>query len=330
MAYDILREYFSLLKFYNDTYNDLAPGNTWSLNYTSISPMVEYREIDSQFNTTMDLVGYQTITFMNSETSLANSRVIPIDTGCYSLSFYFNISADALERFDKGDPNRYIPGVRWDDNNGKNVKIILLERSTNENTYPCISIEYSGYKKEFVFYDYYQPDHWFHLLYTRKGNLDRIFIDGKIRYESVIDLSKANKNTFKNVTIGNPYKPADSGIWIYSYDEVCITNDYIIDKEFEYPDHWLSHLFVEAQHTEEDVSDEIQERVNAAPWLYNANKSRWDVILDDIPITRPVYWEPKPDEKTLHLISLNKHDFNSRTSAFSNFDFLDKNKIKDD
>ena len=324
------REYYSYLLFYDNSFQEQSPGSEWVIRANSNPIEIYYDKYPSRFVDLMKLSGYQTFTVSNSNTYIMNTSTSDFtDTKEYSVSTWFKISQTGLDSVIRGE-TRFIPGIEWEDTTGKTVKIKFMDHAVDTNNI-CLTIEFTEYKKFEIFYEqYYQPEHWFYFFYSRKNGIDRIWIDGKLLFETNIDLTKANTFKFRNIKIGNSYPSQTSGIFEYSYDEFLLCNLALhYEKDFEIPNVWTKILFPELT-MEDNSSDNIvnntnYENLNGAPSLYNADKSRWDVINDSLEITRPVYYKESLDAR---IKMINKHNFYDNDFSFSNFDYLDKNEIK--
>lgn len=317
---NINREFYSVLLFYNNGIREHMPNNSWSVHAGADGHQIVYNRYPSRFNDLMK-INNQTMSILDASCYLLNPRTINIATGCYSLAFWVKLSEASLEQFFI-DSYRYIPAVEWDDANGHTVKLNIASHS-KDNDNLALTLDISGYKVFDTFYDYV-PNHWFHILYSREGNIDRIFVDGKKRFETHMDLTKANKNIFRNIKLGNPYNSAQSGIYQYDFDGFSLCNDILHRDDFKLPDRHIFWYHPEVSHIEVDDNGPVVEPLYGAPGFYNADKTKWDVVLDDIPITRPVYWEEPNNAK---IVMVNKHNFSEVYCSHSNFPYIDKNGL---
>lgn len=322
------REYFSYLLFYDNNFQEQRVKNQWIIYSTTNPPEIYYDKYPSRFAELMKISGYQCMTINNSNTYIMNTSTKDFtDNNQYSISTWFKISQNSLDSIIRGE-TRFIPGIEWEDTTGKTVKIKFMDHA-NETNNVCLTIEFSNYKKFEIFYEqYYQPEHWFHFFYSRKDNIDRIWIDGKLLFETNVDFKKANICKFRNIKLGNPYQTQISGIFEYSYDEFFICNEAIhYEKDFNVPNRWSQILYPEVSVFESQNIDNHNnyEHLYGSPSFYNADKSRWDIINDSLEITRPIYYKQSLDAK---IKMINKHNFYDNDFSFSNFEYLDKNEIK--
>lgn len=318
------REYFITLLFHNNNIDELQPGNNWSINAGYNNNQLEFTEFPSRFNSYSGF-DYQTLSIKDANVYLYNDRIIDVRTDYYTLSFWCRFDLTCIELLSYSN-TRYIPGFKWEDNNGKTCTIDLLKHVEELNNTLFLVITISNYRTYLVPYDYVQPDHWFHIVYSRENNIDRVFIDGRKRYETVIDKNKANKNIFKNIYIGNPYDANISGSFNYGFDEITLCNDVLFRNDFDIYNPYTFWLYPEVNHVME-LDQEIEQinYINSAPNFYNVDKTRIDKIYDKMEITRPSYWKEKDIDK---LKMMNKHKFWNNTYSQSNFKTIDKLNIK--
>lgn len=321
MAINIDRRYFISIYAYNNAFQDQIMGNEWT-QYGNQNQVV-FNKYPSRFQ---ELCGLNTsvISLIDSSTYFQCSTPHTSDTGFYSVSCWFRISGSAFTTFFINN-YRYIPFIEWTDGKGKVCKIYLAyHRTLDEGESICTRVQLG----DFVIYGPYswQFDKWTHFLYCRENDIDRIFVDGRKMFETKVDLSQVNDGTFTNIKIGNMYSSGQSGIYNYDLDDICISNDFLYRDDFDPPDRIIPWLFPVGKRVEEDEEVNNNSPIyTSPPNFYNAEKTRWDNILDDLPITRPVYWEKKGYEDTK---SRDKHNFNEFHSATSNFAYTDKFKIR--
>lgn len=321
MSINIDRRYFISVYAYNNNFQDQILGNEWT-KYGNQNQIV-FNKYPSRFQ---ELCGLNTsvISLIDSSTYIQCNTPHTSNTGFYSVSCWFRISTSAFTSFFINN-YRYIPFIEWTDGKGKKCSIYLLYHRTLDTGESITTRVQLG---DFVMYGPFdwQFDKWTHFLYCRENNTDRIFVDGRKMFETVVNLSSVNDNTFKAIKIGNMYSSGQSGIYNYDLDDVNICNDFLYREDFDPPDRIIPWLFPIGKRIEKDK--EVNNNVHidsSAPNFYNAEKTRWDNILDDIPIDRPVYWKMKGYED---VKSRDKHDFNKFHAATSNFDYTDKFKIK--
>lgn len=318
MAYNYTRDYLINMVFHNYKYDDLA-GNGWNIVAGPDGKQISYDVYPSPSNPISEL-SYQTLWLGNAQTYLRCQRNQSITTGNYTICFWFKIDASSLGALDISN-DRFLPGVQWNDGNGKDCKINLLQHIPDNNNELFLTVVIPGWKTYPVAYDYIQFDHWYHVAYCRCKDVDTVFIDGKKKYEIKVDLNKANKTNFNSFTIGNPYGMEVTGGFKYSYDEVCLCNDVLFTEDTDYPNIYISWLYPEVP---VNVSDPIKKGLKQdsySPNYFSSDKNRQDVVYDNIEITRPVYLV-KRDEFISAMY--NKHDFNDNGWAYSNFKSVDK------
>ena len=274
-----------------------------------------------------------------------------------TISFYFKIdSQDCLEEF-LADNNHYIPFLQFGNGkinsiNGKTnftnesfvTEAITASSVTTSNTIevslahspetnnPCI-IVYSNRLEKNVKYieatmDNLQVNKWYHVVIECDAKNDRIYIDGRRRYE--LD---SNAILFHDITnellIGCYLQSAETGIMDYSLDDISICDHVLYTEDFDIDNkRYMIELFPEEEIiTNEKISYDTKDHVYGAPGFYGGDKTRWDQVLDPLEITRPVYWKK---EKTADIKNKEKHEFyiNNKTAA-SNFGFIDRMKEKE-
>ena len=329
MAFSLEREYSSYLLFYDHTFQDIIPTaqRSWEVHGGADGYQIDFDRMDSIFNELCQTNARKAMTILDATSYMLYTNTIDITkTNYYTMAFWIYLPQDSFETLLE-IKSRYIPIVRWDDNNGHTVKINIAEQIEDDDYNVAMTIDYSGYKKHIIPY-LWSGNTWMHVLINRDGSdgIDRVFIDGKLRLETKIDTAMVNRHVFHNLQLGNPDEVDQSGIYQYSVDEFCLCDDLFVTKDFPVPDSYLFWLWPEVLHTTTDPDTRVLEPVYGAPGFYNANKSRWDVVLDHLEITRPVYWTRPEDAQ---LKSRNKINFNTFHYAHSNFAYKDKNKISD-
>ena len=329
MAMNVNRTYSTYLLFYDHTYKDYNPTAQKALvvHGGGDGYQLDLERMESRFNDLCQTVNRRTMTLLDANTYLQyNGTMNTSSTKYYTIAFWIYLpqsSFDVLSEIKE----RYIPILKWDDSSGHTVKVNIAEQIKDLDYNIAMTIDYSGYKKIVIPYTW-TPNQWMHVLFNRDGveGLDRIFINGRKLIETHIDISKVNKHIFHNLQLGNMYSVNESGIYQYSIDEFFICNDLFVTSDFPAPQTYMMWLYPESNHIETDPDSTIYNPVYGAPGFYNADKSRWDVVMDHLEITRPVYWKLPEDAK---LKAASKLDFDTFHYAHSNFDYKDKNKIKD-
>lgn len=329
MAFSIEREYSSYLLFYDHTFQDIIPTaqRSWVEHGGFDGSQLDYESEQSIFNDLCQTNDRKALTIRDTETYLEYGKLLDITkTDYYTIAFWVKVPQDGWDTLFE-IKTRYIPIVKWDDNNGHTVSINLAEQVVDNDYNIALTIDYSGYKKLVCPYPW--TTEWMHVLINRdsKNGIDRVFIDGKLRLETHIDLSKVNKHIFNNLKLGN-YETTDvAGAYWYCIDEFCLCDDLFVTKDFNKPTSYLYWLWPEVVHTTIDPDTTVLEPIYGAPNFYNADKSRWDVVMDHLEITRPIYW--KKPEYLADLKSREKINFNTYHFAKSNFNYKDKNDISD-
>lgn len=329
MAFSVEREYFTHLLFYDHTFKDTIPTAqlAWQIHSNGDENQIDFESRESIFNELCGMYARKTMTLKNVNSYMLYSKPVDITkTKYYTMAFWIYIPNDAFETLTE-IKTRFMPIVQWNDNNGHTVKINMAEQVVENDYNIALTIEYSDYRKIIVPY-MWRADEWTHVLINRDGEngIDRVFINGKKLMETHIDMAKVNKHIFNQLMLGNPSQTYEAGIYQYSVDEFCVCDDLYVTEDFPKPDSYLFWLYPEVVHTTTDPDTTVLEPIYGAPGFYNADKSRWDVVIDHLEITRPVYWQ---QPEVAQIKSRNKINFNQFHYAHSNFDYKDKNKISD-
>ena len=329
MSINLEREYSSYLLFFDHTFQDLIPTaqRDWVCHGGGDGNQLDFESMQSRFNDLCQTNDRKAVTLKDANTYMLYNDIIDITkTDYYTIAFWIYIPQDAFDVLTEMKL-RFIPILEWDDNNGHTVKVNIAEQIQENNWNIAMTIDYSNYKKIIIPYTW-TPNKWMHVLFNRDGieGIDRVFINGKKLMETHIDLNQVNKHIFNNLKLGNMYNVDESGIFQYSIDEFCICDDIFVWNDFPEPQSYLFWLFPEVIHKTEDKDNTILNPIYGAPGFYNADKSRWDVIMDHLEITRPVYWKAP---EVSQIKSRNKINFNQFHYAKSNFNYKDKNDISD-
>lgn len=316
------RKYFHALRFTSQGPDDKVINSNWSITDKIVDNQSGiYFTKSSCIN---DLVDNNT-TCMTIDNEL--SYIKSIDTfstdNNFCISLWFKYDYTTYSNF-LYDNNHFIPALVWTDENDNNIRLYCAWHDTiRNNTAICINVNNGKYIIESSYQ--YEDNKWYNLVYNREENIDRVFIDGKKVLEFTNDKTKIGI-TIKNLIIGNPFMNSQTGVIEYDLDQIYINNDYCIRDDFTPSTRqYFNDLYPEAEYKNDAISSNNQFiHIYGPLGFYNADKSRWDNCLDDLEITRPVYWK-KDNDADLKMYEKNRFDENNHVSS-SNFNYFDKHK----
>ena len=306
------RKYFNVIRFTDTGLKDTGlNGDAWvksgSISYENSSAMQD-PYIDKRFRSCYCL---NEASFYNNpaECKLENDKM-------FSVSFWFKLHNSAIIYFDN-NKNSYIPGVEFSDSLGNNIKLIPAYHGSVPGK-PSAALLIND---NLVYDCPYTPDNdWHNILFSR-GRVDvkRFFLDGKKwwEYKDNFDFS----NVLTNFKLGNPYGTPKSGPYEYELDQLQVCNDTTYTDDFELVDirQTIEKFPPEIIEIEDDsyVSDVNYQY--GAPFNYTNNHTIWDDVVDNVEITRPVYFK-KSSTADLKMREKILFDEDNRVSH-SNFKF---------
>jgi hypothetical protein len=273
-----LRKYKSILSFKSSGPDDLNIANSWtkngSLNFNTNS------RIDLKSNTKKCL-----------RYDLKNAGYITTDSDLserddeFTLSFWCKVDNQYLALVEEEYVHPPVRTVTWV--KGTETYFINLFVLTGTEELPY-GIQFYTPNIKYIFpYDLLSNiNEWIHILYTKdSNNIYRVFING-IKYfegKSNVDAGIPNKYGFNGIKIGNPVNGDYNSKYpfpVYVYlDDILISTTSCIETEYFYPIPKYVVGFYPPTETNPFFNRSLP-----------AGKTRYDVMNDVIPITRPVYY----------------------------------------
>ena len=306
------RNYFNIIRFTDTGISDVGINkDTWAKN-GSIS-FENYAAIQDPYISTR----FKSCYCLNENSYYQNNAECKLEKdGRFTISFWFKLHNSAIIDFDN-NKNSYIPGVEVSDENGNNIKLIPAYHGSIPGK-PSVALLIN----DKLIYDCpYTPDNEWHNILFSRGELivERLFFDGKKWWEYP-DGHEFGR-ILKNIKLGNPYGAPKSGAYEYELDQLHVCNDSTYTDDFE---------LVDIRQTVErfplelielpDTNTRIEPNyVYGAPFNYNTNHTRWDNVVDNVEITRPVYFK-KSSTADLKMKEKILFDEDNETSH-SNFKF---------
>ena len=278
------RKYFSIIRFDDEGMKDVGLGKDGWSKQGSISFSNNTAIQDPYISTR-----FKSCYCMNANSYYHNTEEFELEKDqMFSISFWFKLHNSAIIDFDN-NKNSFIPGVEFTDENGNNIKLIPAYHGSVEGK-PSAALVIND---KLVYDCPYTPDNEWHNILFSKGKLDieRFFLDGKKWWEY------NDRHNFgrilKDIKFGNPYSAPKSGSYEYELDQLQICNDGTYTDNFEMVDirQTVERFPPVAVQIPDDETRVEPKFVYGAPFNYNANHTRWDNVVDNVEITRPVYFK---------------------------------------
>lgn len=261
---NVKRKYGTSLIFRKGGVIDTADDNKNSWKVISNEDGISFNKQDSIFK--KDLRNKNTVLYISKPDSyLYNDREISIDGDSYSLGFWISIDQPTVDLF-YNNSSLIVPIVEWEDDYKLNCSIILGRiPGTND---PCIKLTIGSVERYIRFYAGFESDTWYHILYNRKVDTDKIFIDGKRVIEYKVDTKKANNTSFNNIKIGNWYPANKIPSVSYMLDDFFVCNSTIYDEDFDLPRAYINNIFPEVEYLEELETSEEDNKIGTSSGMY--------------------------------------------------------------
>ena len=319
------RQYFHRIKFGLDGIEDKVPNTNWVITNTPKQSgeqgliFTKDSVISNPHLTSPKCMSVQNqYSYYKDETEYSAD-----DTHKLSVALFFRIDSTCMTNF-LIDNNHYMSGVEWDDENGNHISLRIAAHDQYRQN-QCVSVNINN-RQQLIEASYdYTENTWQHILLSKDDEFLYLFLDGRLKVKIYSKDLKIGWH-FKNICVGNQASSLESGDVKYDLDEIYIVNDTLYKEDFKISyTRNFDDLFPEIEYDDtEKESDKTNLVPGGAPGYYGANKSRWDNVLDDVEITRPVYYEEEMDAKIKHM---DKHEFyKDNKSSLQNFKHFDRTK----
>jgi len=222
------RKYSTILRFEDHNYYEDSGEYNWTM--FGGSDGVDFKE-ESVFKDTIEL-DRNCMHVMGPKSYMCNTEKMYVGNGEFSISCWFKLDPETVSAFMK-DPSFFCPFLKWRGTNGKEIVINILAHDKNPNLIAqSIEVIYDGGKQVNGYGSYIDAGEWIHFLYSRKGILNRIWINGKKISDFNIEESANSNMEIDKMYIGNGGTRND--VWFY-VDDFVVFNEAWDELNFEPP-----------------------------------------------------------------------------------------------
>lgn len=272
------RNYRCALKFKGNTITDFGPANVWTKNGT-----LDFTKESRYNNLKYETRNCMSYTFGKTGYIANNDNLIC--TGEYTLSLWFKIDPEIFTYFSLYQKFRPVRLVTWSNNN-----FYINALTYTQDPDSSFAFEFYGNSRSeiipFSFDDHLEE--WIHLMVNREsdnklGYVTRVFINGMKYVESTTLLSHMGATMFSEAKFGEIEDDTNVThsvpIQIHMDEIVVASTCLLVDQFYPYP------KYLTGFYPPTEIKDWKKRQLPAG-------KTKYDIVNDAIPITRPVYYRP--------------------------------------
>lgn len=240
MSNSFKRSYSTILRFENWNYYDDSGNTNWTM--VGGTDAIQFDQ-DSIFNETLGLKRncmHISHPYAYLENKMPEENISLGDTG-FTITAWIKFDTSMIVSY-LDNCSFSVPFIRLTDSNDKVFAIKLLDhKSSKDLVTQTASINVDNKTYYCNYGDYIGQDEWFHFMYSRDGDENRLWINGALVGHYNIPSSQNIVYTAKSIIFGCPDSSTQNNGMAYCVDDICVLNQsfeednyYTSDKPFSW------------------------------------------------------------------------------------------------